>query len=236
VHARESIRVAVLQTKRPGCEVTVRVIGGTWRGRRLLAPAGRAPRPTGDQVREAIFDLLAARVAPPGDAGGRESSVDALPLAGHRVLDLFAGMGGLGIEALSRGAAACTFVERDEAALRALRANLRALGVGAALGRVHAADYRRALVADARAGRRYTLVFVDPPYAGYAAVEAFLREALLAVLEPGALVVVETARGQQITLPLTPARVKSYGDTQVAFLEAAPTQANGAAHNAAHRD
>lgn len=211
----------------------MRVIAGLWRGRSLQAPAGRGTRPTGDKVREAIFDVLCARLGPlppgsdstplaAGDRASTRAAEIALPLAGHRALDVFAGMGGLGIEALSRGAASCTFVERDPAALRALRENLRTLDVGAARGRVLAADFRRALAADVRAGRRYTLVFVDPPYAEYATVEPELTGVLGKLLSPGAVVVVETARGQAVDLPFETVRVKRYGDTHVTFLEAGP--------------
>ena len=101
----------------------MRVVGGEWRGRRLQAPAGRVTRPTGDKVREAVFDVLQALVEPVSAAqcrGRARLRGDRRPLAspgrpldGHAALDLFAGMGGLGIEALSRGAASCTFVEND---------------------------------------------------------------------------------------------------------------------------
>jgi 16S rRNA (guanine966-N2)-methyltransferase len=118
----------------------MRVVGGTWRGRPLVAPAGRATRPTSDKVREAIFDVLQAlpEMCPPGgreaagaapSAAGPAATTPAGPLAGHVVLDLYAGSGALGIEALSRGAARCTFVERERAALSALRRNLASVGV-----------------------------------------------------------------------------------------------------------
>src|SRR5918998_6335794 len=99
----------------------MRVVAGTHGGRRLATPPGSATRPTSDRVREALFSILGAAVD------------------GARVLDLFAGSGALGIEALSRGAAEATFVERAPAALRALRGNLAALGIEAA---VHAGDAR----------------------------------------------------------------------------------------------
>ena len=206
----------------------MRVIGGVWRGRRLTAPAGRSTRPTADRVREAIFDVLPTLVGawPAGGDDDAHGSVEpdagaGGQLAGHVVLDLFAGAGGLGIEALSRGAAACTFVENDAAALRALRANLSALGVPAARARVCATDYQRVLTAGVGGASRYTLLFVDPPYAAYAAVEVNLGRGLGELLMPGAVVVAETARGQVIDLPLAVARVKLYGDTQVTFLLAA---------------
>ena len=136
------------------------------------------------------------------------------------MLDLFAGSGALGIEALSRGAARCTFVERARPALSALRENLARVGGDEARARLVAADARRALQADAAEATVYTLVLVDPPYARYAAVERDLARLLPRVLAPGALIVVETAAGQAVDLPWRERRVKVYGDTKVVFLEA----------------
>jgi 16S rRNA (guanine966-N2)-methyltransferase len=101
----------------------VRIVGGAWRGRPLQAPPGRGTRPTSDKVREAVFDVLGALPEARREVAGGG------PLAGHAVLDVFAGSGALGIEALSRGATACTFVESATPALRALRANLDRVGV-----------------------------------------------------------------------------------------------------------
>jgi 16S rRNA (guanine966-N2)-methyltransferase len=182
----------------------MRVVGGEWRGRRLAAPAGRATRPTSDKVREAIFDMLASLL---------DRSFDGLEVA-----DLFAGSGALGIEALSRGAARCTFVEQDRAAVAALRANLEALHVHRERARVVARSVSAALVADAREARRYTLLLADPPYAAWPVAQADLAEAVEQVLAPGGLVVVETARGASVQLPLRALRVKQYGDTQVTVL------------------
>ena len=200
----------------------MRVVGGAWRGRPLQAPAGRNTRPTSDKVREAVFDVLGA--LPEADP----------PRAGHAVLDLFAGSGALGIEALSRGAATCTFVESAPPALRALRGNLDRLGVPvvraagrdadqtSAAERPHAVvlgtDVRRALSADARRGARYTLVFADPPYDAYEQVRPVLAGLLGRVLVPGAVLVVESAAGTAVGLPWTVVREKRYGDTQVTFL------------------
>ncbi len=220
----------------------VRVVGGAWRGRPLQAPPGRGTRPTSDKVREAVFDVLAAlpearrEVAGPG------------PLAGHMALDVFAGSGALGIEALSRGAASCTFVESAPPAVRALRANLARVGVPvarpgdpadkparAAAGPAGAAsetapagpsphavvlpgDVRRVLAADARRGARYTLVFADPPYDLYEQVRPALVRLLGRVLVPGAVLVVESAAGTAAGLPWTVVREKRYGDTRVTFL------------------
>jgi len=212
----------------------VRVVGGEWRGRPLVAPAGRGARPTSDKVREAMFDVLLAlqEVRAGGDAAPAAG-----PLGGHVVLDLFAGTGALGIEALSRGAGACTFVEHERAALRALRANLERLGVTvgardrreegddgrAARARVLAADARRALRADARRGARYTLLFADPPYDRYAEVRPALARLLGPLLAPRAVLVIETAAGTAAGLPWTIVREKRYGDTRVTFLVAADT-------------
>ncbi|HEY5387129.1 MAG TPA: 16S rRNA (guanine(966)-N(2))-methyltransferase RsmD [Thermoleophilia bacterium] len=199
----------------------MRVVAGEWRGRPLVAPAGRGTRPTSDKVREAIFAVLAAL---PQVCTGGEVAPAAGPLAGHAVLDLFAGSGALGIEALSRGAASCAFVENDRMALRAVRANLERLGVTTGgpppHARVLAADARRALQADARHGARYTLVFADPPYDRYAEVRSALVRLLGPVLAPHAVLVVETAAGTAAGLPWTMVREKRYGDTRVTFLVA----------------
>ena len=126
----------------------MRVVSGEARGRRLVAPAGQDTRPTTDRVRESMFNAL--------------ESLEAV--AGATVLDLFAGSGALGIEALSRGAARCTFVEHDRAALAAVRANLEATGL-AGRAEVVSGDAHRALTSFSAAGRRFDLALLDPPYA-----------------------------------------------------------------------
>jgi 16S rRNA (guanine966-N2)-methyltransferase len=208
----------------------MRVIGGEWKGRRLAAPAGRATRPTSDRVREAVFDVLGTMALrgelapPPDDEGAEEAGVGAhayagAPLAGLHVLDLFAGSGALGIEALSRGARSAVFVERAAPALTALRANLSALGALPDRARVAPTDALRFLRTDARAASLYTLVFVDAPYARYDEIAAGLAQRLNAVLAPGAVVVVESARGRGPELPLELHATKTYGDTQVTFFK-----------------
>lgn len=212
----------------------MRVVGGAWRGRALAAPSGQGTRPTSDRVREAIFDVLAA--LPEMRVAWGEEGVVKAPLAGHRCLDLFAGSGALGIEALSRGAAACTFVERSPHARRALETNLKRLGLlasplangpaaesslaSASTVRLAACDYRQSLAADARRGALYTLLFVDPPYDAYAEIEPVLATHLSPVLAPGAVLVVETAARTRLKLPWRAAREKRYGDTRVTFLVA----------------
>jgi 16S rRNA (guanine966-N2)-methyltransferase len=169
----------------------MRIVAGRWGGRRLVAPPGRATRPTSDRVREALFSILG-------------------PLDGARVLDLFAGSGALGLEALSRGAAEATFVERDRAALKALRANVEALSAPA---QVVPADAAAFLGNAARAGALYDLVFLDPPYRQAAALGRELS--LEPVLAPGARVVVESDRRSPLDLPFEPFDERRYGDTLI---------------------
>ncbi len=192
--------------------VAMRVVGGVWRGRPLVAPAGRSTRPTSDKVREAVFDVLQALL--------EMRRGDATALLGHAVLDLYAGSGALGIEALSRGAASCTFVERDRSALAALRRNLVAVGAAAPAARITAAPVARALQADARAGCMYTLVLADPPYARSADAQDVLSRLLEPVLAPQAVIVLETSAKEDVVLPWRLVRVKTYRDTKVTFLVA----------------
>jgi 16S rRNA (guanine966-N2)-methyltransferase len=169
----------------------VRIVAGLWGGRRLVAPPGNATRPTSDRVREAVFAILG-------------------PLDGERVLDLFAGSGALGLEALSRGAGEATLVDRAPAALKALRANVEALGADA---RVVGTDVPRFLRNAGATGALYDLVFLDPPYRSTAGLGRELS--LEPVLAPGARVVVESDRRSplDIAIPLTDER--RYGDTLI---------------------
>lgn len=155
----------------------MRIIAGAWRGRVLKAPAGDATRPSADRVREALFSMLASRLG---------------SFEGLAVADLFAGTGALGLEALSRGAAACVFVEQDRAALDALRANIATL---AATGTEVRAQAVNAL---GPAPRPYDLMMLDPPYEMRAGVPTLERLARLGWLAPGALASVESARGDAV--------------------------------------
>ena len=174
----------------------MRVIAGRHGGRRLAAPPGAGTRPTADRVREALFSILGARVE------------------GARVLDLYAGSGALGIEALSRGAAAATFVELAPAAVRVLRDNLAALGEEAEVVR---ADALRWLRGASRGSRQYDLVLLDPPYRAAATLGPALGAALPAVLADGALVVAESDRRAPLELGIPVIDDRRYGDTRIRF-------------------
>jgi 16S rRNA (guanine966-N2)-methyltransferase len=171
----------------------VRVVAGTLGGRTLRAPKGSATRPTSDRVREALFSILA--------------SVD-----GIRVLDLFAGSGALGIEALSRGAAEATFVDSAAAAVAAVRHNLVELGLQAEVLRMPAL---RALACTPVADRQYDLVFLDPPYRMASSLGPQLSTALPPILAQGARVVVESDRRAPLALDMTLLRERQYGDTVI---------------------
>jgi 16S rRNA (guanine966-N2)-methyltransferase len=171
----------------------VRVIAGRFGGRRLSAPRGAHTRPTADRVREALFSVL-------GD------------VEGARVLDLFAGSGALGIEALSRGAAEATFVDSAPGAVRALRDNLSALELEAEVRR---RDARAFLRSARKSGRQYDLVFLDPPYRRAAALASDLDRDLPAVLSPDARVAVETGRQAPLGLALPLLDERRYGDTLI---------------------
>lgn len=175
----------------------MRVIAGRLGGRRLEAPQGRATtRPTSDRVREALFSML-------GD------------LEGSVALDLFAGTGALGIEALSRGAERVVFVERDRAAIQALRANLSSLELAAPEAEVRVGDALASLRTARGAGETYDLVFVDPPYGQTREIGAELSVLLPALLASDARVVVESDRRTPAELPMEVVQHRRYGDTTI---------------------
>ena len=160
----------------------MRVIAGAWRGRMLVAPRGDATRPTADRVRETLFSMLVSRIG---------------AFEGLRIADLFAGSGALGIEALSRGAAHVTFVEQDDRALAALRANLSTLDAGTR-ARIVARSVLslgpRDVRTDGDAGGAFDVVLLDPPYGTGAGVVALERLARMDWLGPATLAVVESGR------------------------------------------
>lgn len=171
----------------------MRVIAGTHGGRELTAPKGRATRPTSDRVREALFSIL-------GDIGGL------------RVLDLFAGSGALGIEALSRGAAQATLVDSAHPAVAAIRRNLEALGIEAEVAAQPAARFLQAALRD---GREYDLVFLDPPYRHASTLGRELSSALTPILAADARVVAESDRRSPLGLELRLLDARRYGDTLI---------------------
>jgi len=177
----------------------VRIIAGSRKGARIFAPRGSGTRPTSDRVREAAFDLVG-------------------PLEGARVLDLYAGSGAMGLEALSRGAARVVFVETDRRALAAIERNLAKLGLTGA--EVVREDAGRRLAADARTGTRYDLVLVDPPYRMLARTIASLSPYLPAVVAAGGLVVVESDARETPELPLELRTTRRYGSTRLTVFEA----------------
>ena len=169
----------------------VRVVAGDLRGRRIESPVGDATRPTTDKVREAVFNAL-------GSLGLVEDA---------RVLDLFAGTGAMGIEALSRGATHCTFVESDRKALEVLRTNLRALGLGQR-STVVSGDATASMVSAHTA----TLVIADPPY-GFDAWASVVRN-----VPEDAFVVIESGVSIEVPAGWESQREKRYGRTVVTFL------------------
>jgi 16S rRNA (guanine966-N2)-methyltransferase len=171
----------------------VRVISGRFGGQTLVAPRGRATRPTGDRVREALFSILVS-------------------VEGARVLDLFAGSGALAIEALSRGAAEATLVDSSAAAIAAIARNLTALGASAELRRQRAIVFLEQARADAR---QYDLVFLDPPYQRASDLGRRLSAALEPVLAPSARVVSESDRRAPLELDLPLLDERRYGDTLI---------------------
>ncbi len=177
----------------------MRIIAGSRKGARISAPKGWDTRPTGDRAREAAFNLIG-------------------PVDGAHVLDLFAGSGAMGLEALSRGAESSTFVEKERAAAEAIVRNLDKLELTGAT--VVREDAGRALAADAASGRRYDLVLIDPPYRMLAGLLPTLAAYLPTVVAPGGLVVVESDARDEPDLPLPKRTSRRYGSTRITVFEA----------------
>jgi len=177
----------------------MRIVAGSRKGARIFAPGGLDTRPTGDRVREAVFNLVG-------------------PVDGAEVLDLYAGSGAMGLEALSRGAARVTFVESDRAAAETILRNLDKLRLEGAV--VLREDVARKLATDAAGGRRYDLVLVDPPYAMLARTLPILAAHLPAVLAPDGVAVVESDAREEPDLPLPKRTSRRYGAARVTLFEA----------------
>ncbi len=163
----------------------MRVIGGKWRGRSLAAPEGRDIRPTGDRVREAIFNIV---------EHGRHTKGGGSPVPGAVVLDGFAGTGAMGIEALSRGAAKAYFMERDHASLAVLEKNVADCGAAAMISKADC-------LAPPRAAEPCGLVFLDPPYGQDLAAPALIALTDAGWIGDGALCVVEIGKKDRFETP-----------------------------------
>lgn len=176
----------------------MRVIAGSWRGRRLVAPAGDHTRPTSDRTREAVFSMLG-------------------PLhEDMRVLDLFAGSGALGIEALSRGAGYALFCDEDRRAAAVVQDNLKTLEVGPDVARVVRGDARRTLQEARRSADTYDLIFLDPPYLLAQELGTALEDDVAAVLADGGRVITESGRRAPMTLDRLPlSKERRYGTTLI---------------------
>ena len=175
----------------------MRITGGKFRGRRLQTTPGLATRPTSDKTRQAIFNILMNDIA---DA---------------RVLDMFAGSGAMGIEAMSHGAEHAVFIEAGHAQVNVIRKNLDTLGLD---GDVMTGDYKSACRALETAGRKFDLIFADPPYKEFAPLEivdTILRYNLLA---PGGLLIIEHKSGQETaTERMWLIKQRRFGKTEVSF-------------------
>jgi 16S rRNA (guanine966-N2)-methyltransferase len=179
----------------------MRIIAGAWRGRPLVAPKGDATRPTADRTREALFSMLVSRVG---------------SFEGLRVADLFAGSGALGLEALSRGAAHCTFVEQDRPALDSLKANIEKLGA--------AADVRaQSVLALGAVQQNFDLILMDPPYdtgAGSVALDKLKR---LGWVGAATIISLETSKKETVALKGYDVDVvRDYGKARITLLRASP--------------
>lgn len=179
----------------------MRIIAGEWRGRPLVAPKGDSTRPTGDRTREALFSMLASRLG----------SFDGLAVA-----DLFAGSGALGLEALSRGAASCLFVEQDRAALDALRANIAALKAGGAEVRAGSA------LALGPTAKPLDLIMMDPPYGTGAGAVALDKLGRLGWAGPATWISIETAKQEDVEVKgFVVDAERVYGKAKITLLRAA---------------
>ena len=172
----------------------MRIVAGSRKGHHIEAPKGVVTRPTGDRVREAVFSILGS-------------------VEGARVIDLFAGSGAMGLEALSRGATSCVFVEHDRDAVRVIQANLEKLRLTGAV--VVARDVAAALRAEQDRSRTYDLVLADPPYEEWERHETSLAELVPTLLADDGLAVVETADRVEPALPLDLVTTRRYGSARI---------------------
>jgi 16S rRNA (guanine966-N2)-methyltransferase len=181
----------------------MRIVGGQFRGRPLAAPGDDRVRPTSDRVREAVFNIL-------------QHGIPGFELEGAKVLDLFAGTGALGLEALSRGAAFCLFVEEEAEARALIRRNIEALGL-TGITKVFRRDATDLGPAGNRGG--FALALLDPPYGQGLAERALASAATGGWLADGAVAVIEERKGTAVALPAGYALLdrRAWGDTEVTF-------------------
>lgn len=178
----------------------MRIIAGSWRGRAIVAPKGEATRPTADRTREALFSMLASRL---GD------------FEGLSVVDLFAGSGALGLEALSRGAESCLFVEQDKPALDALRANIAKLGAKAEVS-------AQSVLTLGPATKPYDLILLDPPYGTGAGVVALERLMRLGWIGPATWISLETGAKEPVEIGgFAVDAERTHGKARITLLRAA---------------
>jgi 16S rRNA (guanine966-N2)-methyltransferase len=182
----------------------MRIVAGSLKGRHLCGPEGMAIRPTSDRLRESLFNVLAHRY---GD-----------PIPNARVIDLFAGTGALGLEALSRGAAFALFVDDAFEARALLRANIDQLALA---GRTKIFRRNATRLGTAPAGEPFSVAFLDPPYRMRLAEDALVSLRDGAWLKPGALAVVEEAADRSLHVPggFAVIEARRYGDTQIVILQ-----------------
>ncbi|MGV9007880.1 MAG: 16S rRNA (guanine(966)-N(2))-methyltransferase RsmD [Brevundimonas sp.] len=187
----------------------MRIVAGALKGRTIVAPQGQGTRPTSDRARQAVFNML-------------EHAAWAGPLVGARVLDLFAGSGALGLEAISRGAAFCLFVETDDAARGAIRENVDAFSLFGQT-RVHRRSATDLGVRPGSAGEVFDIAFIDPPYGQGLGEQALARLVEEKWLGPGAVVVFERGAGEpEIETPgYERLDARDYGAARVLFLRVA---------------
>ncbi len=185
----------------------MRIVSGSLRGRALKTPEGQGTRPTSDRARQAVFNIL-------------EHAAWAPELSGARAIDLFAGSGALGFEAISRGVAFCLFVETDEAARGAIRENIDAFGLFGAT-RIHRRDATNLGPRPASAGEPFDLAFMDPPYRKGLGEKALAGLAEHGWLKPGAVVMFERASDEPDVAPagFEVLDARDYGAARVTFLK-----------------
>ena len=177
----------------------MRITGGALRGRRLTVPKDRAIRPTSDKVREALFDILGQQITE------------------ARFLDCFAGVGAIGLDALSHGAESAVLIEMENSAIALIEKNARTLGLEP---EIHKGDFFMLATRLARAGRQFDLIFVDPPYADEIQVAAVETIGRLDLLAKRGTVIVEHDRRNPLPTTISDLhcdKTKSYGETGLAF-------------------